>query len=41
MDTENLITTNSKQQLVKAVSAKMKQELGRMPMKLPNEGGGI
>lgn len=39
MDTENFNNNKFKEQLVKAVSAKMKQELGRMPMKLPNEGG--
>lgn len=41
MDTENFNNNKFKEQLVKAVSAKMKQELGRMPMKLPNEGGDI
>ena len=37
MDTENFNNNKFKEQLVKAVSAKMKQELGRMPMKLPKE----
>ena len=41
MDTENFNNNKFKEQLVKAVSAKMKQELGRMPMKLPNRRGDI